>query len=154
MDARAWLVVPVLRAVTGLPLVVAAVVLALVGRPGAVTGHQLRLAGRPAVPVPTRGRVLAHSLALLVPALAAFVLVALLLGTLFSGYLFPLRPDLWPMIAHPLTADARLADAWGGPTLMGAWAGHAVAALAFQVAALALIHTLVHAQDTITARLL
>jgi hypothetical protein len=72
----------------------------------------------------------------------AFPFAVLALYLVWSGWLYPLRPDVIGALAHPLTADARLSDAWGGPTLMGAWLVHAVLALGMQVICMAVIRRL------------
>ncbi|GGO14310.1 hypothetical protein [Microbispora bryophytorum] len=68
-------------------------------------------------------RVLLRVPAVILGAFAAF--------TAASGLLYPfLRPDLLPTLGHPLTSDPLLDGAWGGTTLVGAWAAHAGVALA------------------------
>lgn len=70
-----------------------------------------------------------------------FVLLALYLVA--RGWCYPLWPDTVGAIGHPFTADPLLSGAWGGPTLAGAWAVHALLALAMQavcVGALRLIY--------------
>lgn len=76
------------------------------------------------------------------PALAALPLAALVLFLTWSGWLYPLRPDSIGAIGHPFTADPLFDNAWGGPTLVGAWFVHAMAALGMQVICLALIRGL------------
>ncbi|HEX8627211.1 MAG TPA: hypothetical protein VF755_03455 [Catenuloplanes sp.] len=149
-----WVLDPLIRAATGFPLAVAAVPLALIGRPMPVAGVQSRLAHRRAGRRPGRRRVLCHSLLVAVPSLVALALAALVLVTAVTGYLYPLRPDVWPTVGHPFTGDHRLDGAWGGPTMIGAWLIHASAAFGLQAAALVLIRALVRGQDRITGRLL
>jgi hypothetical protein len=95
-----------------------------------VTGAGLAVTGR----CPGAARVLGHSILVLVPAVLAFAAVAMQLFVVYSGYLYPLRPDTIATIGHPFTPDPQvLAEAWGGPTLMGAWAVHSCVALGLQV---------------------
>jgi hypothetical protein len=75
-------------------------------------------------------------------ALAAVPLVGLVLFLVWSGWLYPLRPDAVAALGHPFTADARFAGAWGGPTLAGAWFVHAMVALGMQVICMALLRRL------------
>jgi hypothetical protein len=99
-------------------------------------------------------RVIAHSLLVMIPALASFAAVCVAVFTAFSSYLYPLRPDASFALGHPFTADHRFDHAWGGPTLVGAWFVHSCAALGMQVILLALVHVLTAAQDRATRRLL
>jgi hypothetical protein len=75
-------------------------------------------------------------------AFAAFPLAVLVVFLVWSGWLYPLRPDTIGALGHPFTADPLLSGAWGGPTLVGAWAVHAMAALGIQVVCLAMIRRL------------
>ena len=95
-----------------------------------------------------------HSLLVAVPALVALALAALMAFLVYSGYLYPLRPDVWHALGHPFTVDHRLDGAWGGPTLAGAWFIHACVSFALQAMALVVIRLLVRLQDRVTARLL
>lgn len=72
-------------------------------------------------------------------ALPPALLVAFLV---WSGWLYPLRPDTIGTLGHPFTGDPGLAGAWGGPTLVGAWFVHAMVALGMQVICMALIRLL------------
>lgn len=72
----------------------------------------------------------------------AFPLAVLVVYLTWSGLLYPLRPDAIAGLAHPLTADAMFAGAWGGPTLVGAWFVHAMCALGTQVVCMASIRRL------------
>lgn len=92
-----------------------------------------------------------RALAALVPALVAFLAVALGVFVGFSGYLYPLRPDNFEAIGHPFTADSALENSWGGPTLMGAWLVHALVALAIQIGTLLLIRGLIRVWDRLLA---
>lgn len=92
------------------------------------------------------GDVLRSVVALLTAAVA-FVAVALAVFVAFSGFLYPIRPDVIEAIGHPLTADPVLENAWGGPTLMGAWAVHALVAVLIQAIALPLARGLSGIQD-------
>lgn len=75
-------------------------------------------------------------------AVVAFPLAVLVVYLVWSGWLYPLRPDTIGALGHPFTADPHLAGAWGGPTLVGAWFVHAMAALGMQVVCLAVIRRL------------
>jgi hypothetical protein len=72
----------------------------------------------------------------------AFPLAALVVFLVWSGWLYPLRPDALGAIGHPLTDDPLLRGAWGGPTLLGAWFVHAMVALGMQVICMAVIRRL------------
>ncbi|QFZ19557.1 hypothetical protein [Saccharothrix syringae] len=65
-------------------------------------------------------------------ALAAAPLVLLATYLVARGWLYPLWPDTVVALDHPFTANPDLGGAWGGPTLVGAWAVHAAIALAAQ----------------------
>jgi len=58
------------------------------------------------------------------------------------GWLYPFWPDTIGALGHPWTADPGLAGAWGGPTLVGAWAVHAALAVAGQVVCLSVLAAL------------
>lgn len=75
----------------------------------------------------------------LVPRLVAFGLTVLVLFLTWSGHLYPLRPDAIKAIGHPFTSDRIFDHAWGGPTLIGAWFVHSMAALGLQVICLRVI---------------
>ncbi|AUG79318.1 hypothetical protein CFP65_4581 [Kitasatospora sp. MMS16-BH015] len=148
------------RGAVGLPLAVAAVPLALTG--GARRAARVQLAVlrrfspqrvRPGAPTANPVRVLAHSLLAVLPALAAFAATAVGAFTVYSGYLYFLRPDASFALGHPFTADRHFDDAWGGPTLVGAWLTHSLVALGIQVLALGAVHLLTAVQDR-AARLL
>jgi hypothetical protein len=72
----------------------------------------------------------------------AFPFAVLVVFLVWSSWLYPLRPDTIGSVGHPLTADPLLRDAWGGPTLVGAWFVHAMAALGIQVICMAAIRLL------------
>lgn len=74
--------------------------------------------------------------------LAAFPFAVLVLLLTWSSWLYPLRPDAITALTHPFTPDRAFDDAWGGPTLVGAWFVHAMAALGMQVICLAVIRRL------------
>ncbi|MFC5057242.1 hypothetical protein [Saccharothrix xinjiangensis] len=63
-------------------------------------------------------------------AAAPFALLAAYLAA--RGWLYPLWPDTAGALGHPFTADPDLDEAWGGPTLAGAWVVHALVALGLQ----------------------
>jgi hypothetical protein len=158
-----WILDPFIRGVTGLPLAVAAIPMALSGHAAKAAALQTNTAARfPAVHLaagpagtPRPARVLGHSLVVLLPATLAFAAVAMQLFTAFSGYLYPLRPDTIAAITHPFTPDPEvLPEAWGGPTLAGAWAVHSCVAFAIQATCGALTLALCAAQNHLTRRLL
>jgi hypothetical protein len=72
----------------------------------------------------------------------AFAAAVLVLVVTWSGWLYPLRPDAIGAIGHPFTADSVFDNAWGGPTLAGAWLVHALVAVGIQVVCLAAIRGL------------
>lgn len=139
---RRWVIDPFVRGLTGLPLALAAIPMVVAGRAGPAARLQARMAGRfpvhgrgPALNAarPAAARVLGHSVLVFVPAVLAFAAVAMQLFCVYSGYLYPLRPDTIAALGHPFTPDPEvLATAWGGPTLMGAWAVHFCVALGIQ----------------------
>lgn len=61
---------------------------------------------------------------------------------MWSGWLYPLRPDTVGALGHPFTADPLLSGAWGGPTLAGAWFVPAMVALGTQFVCMAVIRRL------------
>ena len=73
---------------------------------------------------------------------AAFPLAVLVVFLVWSGWLYPLRPDTLGALGHPFTADPLLHGAWGGPTLVGAWFVHVMVALGMQVVCMAMIRRL------------
>ncbi|MCK1798761.1 hypothetical protein MTQ01_22580 [Streptomyces sp. XM4193] len=91
-----------------------------------------------------------RALLALVPALVALFSVGLAVFVGISGYLYPIRPDVIEAIGHPFTADSVLDNAWGGPTLAGAWLVHALVALAIQVVALVLVHAMTRVWERLT----
>ncbi|HEX2130943.1 MAG TPA: hypothetical protein VHH15_05230 [Actinophytocola sp.] len=70
-------------------------------------------------------------------AAVAFAAAVVALFVVWSGWLYPLRPDVAGALGRPL--DPLLPGAWGGPTLLGAWAVHALVALAIQVLCVAVV---------------
>lgn len=74
--------------------------------------------------------------------LAAFPFAVLVLFLVWSSWLYPLRPDAISAVTHPFTPDKLFDNAWGGPTLVGAWFVHAMAALGIQVTCMAVIRRL------------
>lgn len=158
---RRWVLGTAVRGVLGLPLAVAAVPMALVGAAGPAARAQRALVRRfqprragEGETSPGALRVLAHSALVAVPALAGLVALGLGAFCVYSGYLYFLRPDASFAIGHPFTADPHFDDAWGGPTLFGAWLAHSGVALGIQLLALGLIHALTALQDRVTRRLL
>lgn len=53
----------------------------------------------------------------------------------YTAWLYPLRPHASTAIGHMFTPDVDAVgpDAWGGPTLAGAWFVHAMSALGLQL---------------------
>ncbi len=158
-----WIVDPLVRGLTGLALALAAIPLAMAGQAGPAARIQLRTAAR--FPAGGRGfavgggspgaaRVLGHSALVLVPAALAFAAVALQLFTVYSGWLYPLRPDTIAALGHPLTPDPQvLSESWGGPTLIGAWGVHFCVALGIQALCGVLLVGLCAVQNRCTRRL-
>lgn len=160
----------------GFPLAVAAVPMALVGAGGAAARAQRRALGwafdgSGSRPWPTHGpgvpsdpgsgvrragaaRVLGHSLAALLPSLLAFALTALCLWGVYSGYLYPLRPDAAFALDHPFRPDGRFRTSWGGPTLVGAWSIHALVVLGWHVLSLPVLRGLAAARRRLADALL
>src|SRR3954468_14519300 len=75
-------------------------------------------------------------------ALVALPLAALVLYLVYFGELYPLRPDTITHLDDMVRPFPGGAGAWGGPTLLGAWFVHAMAALGMQVVALAALRGL------------
>ncbi|SEK77210.1 hypothetical protein [Streptacidiphilus jiangxiensis] len=161
-----------LRGLTGLPLAVAAVPLSLVGQADRAAAWQraavARWSPRRAASVPASAdadapqdgvrvgavRVLAHSVLVALPALAGLVATCVAAFTVYSGYLYFLRPDASPALGHPFAADHRFDGAWGGPTLVGAWLVHSLVALGIQLGAVLVVQALTAVQDRCSRRLL
>lgn len=138
---------PLAYAAAAFPLALAAAPMALLGQADRVAAAQVRLAERfgPAGhrgARPGAGRVVVHGVATLLPSLVAFGAVGLTVFLTWSGWLYPVRPDTIGALGHPFTADPILDNAWGGPTLIGAWLVHAMVALGLQVICLAVIRAL------------
>lgn len=74
--------------------------------------------------------------------LFAFPFAVVVVFLTWSSWLYPLRPDASTAIGHPFTADPIFDHSWGGPTLVGAWFIHAMAALGLQVICMAVIRRL------------
>jgi hypothetical protein len=75
-------------------------------------------------------------------ALVALPLAALVLYLLYFGELYPLRPDTITHLDDMFRPFPGGDGAWGGPTLLGAWFVHAMAALGLQVVVLAVLRGL------------
>jgi hypothetical protein len=150
------------RGAVGMPLALAAVPLALFGGSEPAARAQravVRRWGAARLPEPERStgaaRTLGHSAAVFLPSLVCFAAVALSVFVAYSGYLYGFRPDnSYGAFAHPFTADQAFDEAWGGPTLAGAWAVHALVALAIHLAAFAVTGWLTALQDKASVRLL
>jgi hypothetical protein len=104
-------------------------------------GSIVRAFGRPAPGEASKaGRW--RIVAALVPAALSFAVLLFIVFTAWSGYLYPLRPDTIATIGHPFTPDQRLAESWGGTTLVGAWFIHASIVLGWHVVCLRLLRLL------------
>jgi hypothetical protein len=147
---RRWVIEPFVRGLGGLPLVLAAIPMAAAGR------TRIRLIRRYPVRGDLRpGRVLAYGVLVLVPAVIGFAAAVMQAFVTWSGYLYPLRPDTIAAIGHPFTPDRQvLANAWGGPTLAGAWAVHSCVAFGFQAVCALLLLGSAALQDGAARRLL
>jgi hypothetical protein len=132
-----------------LPLALASLALLLVGRHRAASAVQLgllrRLLGRRFAP-PSVGELVAYLL-LILPGDAVALVVAGYLWLLVPVNLgYPLRPD---------TTAESVRDAWGGPTLAGAWAVHAVGAvLIFVLVGLPILNGVAWLQGLLAKRML
>lgn len=77
-----------------------------------------------------------------VRALAAVLPVVLAAYLVARGWLYPLWPGAIGALGHPFTPDPAFSGAWGGPTLAGAWAAHALIALGLQAVCLVVLRLL------------
>ncbi len=75
-------------------------------------------------------------------ALLALPLALLCLYLVYFGELYPLRPDTITHLGDLFRPFPGGDGAWGGPTLVGAWFVHAMAALGMQTVALAALRGL------------
>ncbi|HVK24822.1 MAG TPA: hypothetical protein VM677_25985 [Actinokineospora sp.] len=141
-----WILVPLVRGLTTLPLALATILLAPFGLAGPLSRTRHAVATRFPVGVPRRQRV-GGALVALPLGIVAFAVTAVGILVTFAGYLYFLRPDTIAAIGHPFTADPILATAWGGPTLVGAWFVHSMVALGIQVVAVAVVRACVAVQD-------
>lgn len=139
-----WIAVPLVRGLTSLPLAVVRVVATPVGLGGRVARVRDGIALRYSLGVPSRKPLGAG--------VVMFLLALLCVYLVYMGYLYFLRPDAIGALGHPFTADPRFANAWGGPTLVGAWVVHSAIAFAMHVVAVALLRRLVAWQDGTTVR--
>ncbi|SDH93075.1 hypothetical protein SAMN05192558_103237 [Actinokineospora alba] len=139
-----WIAVPLVRGLTSLPLAVVRVVATPVGLGGRVERVRDGIAHRYSLGVPSRKRLRAGVL--------MFPLALLCLYLVYMGYLYFLRPDAIAALGHPFTADPRFANAWGGPTLVGAWLAHSAVAFGMHLVAVTLLRRLVAWQDGTTVR--
>jgi hypothetical protein len=93
---------------------------------------------------PLVGRRLADRLGVRAPPGAlrtavAFLAALLALFLVWSGWLYPLRPDVIGGLGRPFAP--LFPGAWGGPTLVGAWVVHALVALVIQVGCVVVIRS-------------
>jgi len=137
-------------ALIALPLAVVGVVLAAAGRHDTARALQARACralldvdlGQPGA-VTGRGAVLGHAL-LSVPVNAAVLILTIYFWTVvLVNVACPWRPD---------TDD--LSNAWGGPTLAGAWAVHAAGGLVFLFVAPWIVRGLAQLQAALSRRML
>lgn len=121
-----------LTIVLTVPTAVIALGLAVVGRPRTAATLQRRLAAGGTLEPSVRTAPAGRSSWLRVLALSLLSLPIGLVGVVVSGY-------TWLVVAmnlgYPLRPGLEYADAWGGPSLAGAWAVHAAGGLAFLVLA-------------------
>lgn len=82
------------------------------------------------------------SLATLPLSLLALVVTLIGLTTVYTGELYPLRPDAIGHLGAMFTSYPGGEDAWGGPSLIGAWFVHALVGAGLQAIALAVIRGL------------
>ena len=137
-------------ALVALPVALACLTLTAAGRAGAATvarlGSLRRLAGLRVPTSPGAGRLVRH-LVLSLPVDAVACAVAAYVWLLLPmNLLYPLRLAIYGESAR---------DSWGGPSLAGAWAVHAVGGVAvFVVAGLPIAAGLVWIQARIADRTL
>ena len=137
---------PLIRGAVALPLAIAAVPLAFVGGAGRAAARQTRVARRFGAQIPeSTGRkagflgVLKYSALTVLPGFVALVLAGLFVYGIGAGYLYPLRPDAIGGIGHMFTPSHQFSTSWGGPTLAGAWAAHALIVVGAQLGILLLL---------------
>ena len=136
-------------ALVALPVALSCLALAAVGRAGAAArvrlGSLRRFAGVH-LATPGAGRLVRHLLLGLPVDAVAFAVAGYLWLLLPMNLLYPLRLAVF---------DESARDSWGGPTLAGAWAVHALGGVAvFVVAGLPIAAGLVRVQAWIADRTL
>jgi hypothetical protein len=89
------------------------------------------------------GRVIGHALLSLPLNVVAWVLIVYLWGLVVGNLAYPLRPD-----------SDDLANAWGGPSLAGAWAVHGAAGLALLLVAPWIVNAVTAVQGRLLRRML
>jgi len=92
----------------------------------------------------TAGRVVAHAVLSLPLNLVSLALTAYLWSLVPANFAFPLRPGTMDSYQH----------SWGGPTLAGAWAVHAVGGLVFLFATPWIVKAITWLQGRFARRLL
>ncbi|MFC4494810.1 hypothetical protein ACFPA8_11765 [Streptomyces ovatisporus] len=150
------------RSALGFPLALAAVPMTLLGGSEPAARAQravLRRWGPGTLPEPYgrtgAARTLRHSAVVALPSAVCFALVTLSAAVVFSGYLYGFRPDAsYGSFGHPFTPDHAFDRAWGGPTLAGAWAVHALIAFGIHLVCLVTAGWLTGVQDRASVRLL
>ena len=157
---QAWVLGPLVFGLVAFPLT-------LVGQARRVARiRRVRLDGVPtSAPPPTArsspshrpgrvGRLVLAGLLTLVPLAVAFVLALLVVYLCYFGELYALRPDVIGSLGDMVRPTPGGENAWGGPTVIGAWFIHAMAALGMQVVSLALIRALGALCGAVTRRLI
>jgi Putative sensor len=141
----------ILYVLLALPVGLVAVPLALLGGWRAAARLQrglarryLALRGPEPAPHDTAGRVIAHAVLSLPVNLVSAVVMAYGLTLVAMNLAHPLRPGL---------GDG-YQDAWGGPTLAGAWAVHAAAGMVFLFATPWIVKGITWLQGGLARRLL
>jgi hypothetical protein len=139
-----------LYALLALPVGVVCVPLSILGGSPAAARLQQALASnllalRLEGPRPARvdARVVGHALVSLPVNALAWALTVSLWALAVVNIAYPLRPD-----------SDDLSNAWGGPTLAGAWAVHGTAGLAFLLLAPWIVRGLTGAQSRLARRML
>ena len=157
---------PLRRALLGYPLAMAGLMLAPLGLAKLPVAAQRALAEgigtvntRPKDRRTGYGRAVWFSLVSLLPATVAFVIAAVTVLLVFTGYLYPVYvllfdADGFGYLLAPFSAQPGLEGAWGGPTLVGAWFVHAGIAVPSQAAGLALCFGYSRLQDALVRGIL
>lgn len=128
---RHWIVGPFLYGLS-------AFVLTITGRGRRLVALRRRWVDSTASPAgPDRPSLLTLPLSLL-----ALIITVVGLLTVYTGELYPLRPDAIGHLDAMFTSYPGGEDAWGGPSLIGAWFVHALVGAGLQALALATVRAL------------